>query len=323
MFHFDRGLRLTHLDLGIDICRRQAKGFISHAHADHCGRHELAFCTPETARLYQHRYGVRRVLELPFHQPQTFGATRLTTVPAGHVLGSAMLLAEVEGQSLLYTGDFKLGPSLTAGEAVLPHADVLVMESTYGDPQYCLPPREQVIEELVGVVYKALAEGYTPVIHAYVLGKAQEVTRILTSHGIPVLQHPLTYAVSCVYKECGIDLGDCNAYTGEALPGHAVIVPPVHQKTWRVAGLKKPRTIAVTGWAQGARWRPRVDHALPLSDHADFNQLIECVERVAPRVTLCTHGSPSFVEQLRQRGFNAHVLDARAHTHALAMATGM
>src|SRR5688572_3378797 len=61
-------------------------------------------------------------------------------------------------------------------------------------------------------------------LHAYVLGKAQEVTRILTSHGIPVLQHPLTYAVSCVYNACGIDLGDCSPYTGEALPGHAVIV---------------------------------------------------------------------------------------------------
>jgi putative mRNA 3-end processing factor len=318
MFHFDRGLKLTQLDLGIDICRRLPRGFISHAHADHVARHELAFCTPGTARLYQHRHGLQRVLELPYHEPRAFGGTRLTTLPAGHVLGSAMLLAELDGQTLLYTGDFKLGPSLTAEEAVLPRADVLVMESTFGDPAYCLPPRERVVEELVRVVRAALDDGFTPVIHAYVLGKAQEVTRILTSAGIPVLQHPTAYAVSRVYQRCGVELGDVTEYGGSASPRHAVVVPPVHQKSWRVAGLKRTRTIAVTGWAHNPRggFRQRVDHAIPLSDHADFSQLIECVERVAPRVVLCTHGSPSFVAHLRQRGYNAHVLDERAHVHA-------
>lgn len=317
MFHFDRGLKLTQFDLAIDARRRQPRGFISHAHADHMARHELAFCTPATARLYHHRHGVRPVVELPYGQPREFGDTRLTTYPAGHVLGSAMLLAESAGQSLLYTGDFKLGPSLTATEAQLPHADVLVMESTYGDPAYRLPPREQSIEQLLDAVRSAFAEDATPVIHAYVLGKGQEVTRILTSAGIPVLQHPLMYAVSEIYRACGVDLGDCRRYEGEALPGHAVIVPPVHQKTWRVAGLKRIRTIAVTGWAHNPRggFRLRVNHAIPLSDHADFDQLIECVRIVAPRTVLCTHGSPSFVERLRERGFNAHVLDERAHAH--------
>lgn len=318
MLHYDRGLKLTQLDLGIDICRRQARGFISHAHADHMAKHEVAFCTPQTARLYQHRHGERRVLELAYHEPRCFGHTRLTTLPAGHVLGSAMLLAEVAGQSLLYTGDFKLGASLTADEAVLPRADILVMESTYGDPAYCLPPREALCAELVRVVRAALEDGCTPVIHAYVLGKAQEVTRILTSSGIPVLQHPLTYAVSRVYQACGVELGDIAEYPGHPLPGHAVLVPPVHQKSWRVAGLRRVRTIAVTGWAHNPRFRLRVDHAIPLSDHADYAQLLACVEQVAPRVVLCTHGSPSFVERLRERGYNAHVLDDKAHTHAAA-----
>src|SRR6185503_13132984 len=64
---------------------------------------------------------------------------RLSTHPAGHVLGSAMLLVETEGQRLLYTGDFKLSPSATAAPAAPPRADVLVMESTFGDPAYRLP----------------------------------------------------------------------------------------------------------------------------------------------------------------------------------------
>jgi Cft2 family RNA processing exonuclease len=315
MLHYDRGLKLTDCDLAIDMRRRQPRGFISHAHADHVARHELALCTPQTARLYHHRHGVRPVLELPYRQPRQMGRTRLTTFPAGHVLGSAMLLAEVDGQSLLYTGDFKLGPSYTADEAELPRADVLVMESTYGDPAYRLPPRQQCCERLVEAVQHALACGTTPVIHAYVLGKAQEVTRILTSAGIPVLQHRLAYEVSCVYKACGIELGDFSLYLGHPQPGHAIVAPPRHQRGYRLAGLGRVVSIAVTGWAHNphGRFRVHADHAIPLSDHADFDQLIACVEQVDPRVVLCTHGSPSFVDHLRRRGFNAHVLDEQAH----------
>jgi hypothetical protein len=133
-----------------------------------------------------------------------------------------------------------------------------------------------------------------------------------------VLQHPLAYDISLIYIACGVPLGNVALYKGYAPVGYAVIVPPAHQKGYRLAGLKRVQTIAVTGWAHNphGRFRLRVDHAVPLSDHADFDQLVRCVEQVDPRVVLCTHGSPSFVEHLRVRGFNAHVLDEQAHRMA-------
>ena len=82
--------------------------------------------------------------------------------------------------SLLYTGDFKLGESATAEPAELPRADVLIMESTFGQPRYRMPPRGETVARLLELVRGALAEGATPVIHAYPLGKSQEVTRLLT-----------------------------------------------------------------------------------------------------------------------------------------------
>jgi hypothetical protein len=74
--------------------------------------------------------------------------------------------------------------------------------------------------------------------------------------------------------------------------------------------LKSVVTITATGWALdgGTRFRLGVDHALPLSDHADFDQLIEAVSRVAPREVYCTHGPHEFVGHLRDLGFNAHSL---------------
>lgn len=323
MFHYDRGLKLTKADLAIDFRRRQPRAFVSHAHADHMARHEYALCTPATAALYRFRYGPRPTHDMPYREALDWGGMRLTTYPAGHCLGSAMLLADDGESSLLYTGDFKLGESATAVRAELPQADVLVIESTYGNPLYRHPPREQVLDELFTLVRRALDGGFTPVVEAYVLGKGQEVTRLLTAAGFPVLQHPKMYEVSQVYRACGVDLGDCHLYVDKPLPGHVVVVPPRMHRAGRLPGLKKTVTFAVTGWAMHERTRGRlgVDHAVPLSDHADYDELFEAVERVAPKVIYCTHGPVSFVQCLRAAGHNAHPLDRSQEEPVVAAAT--
>jgi Cft2 family RNA processing exonuclease len=310
MFHWEDGLKLTRVDLAIDFRRRQPRGFISHAHSDHMARHELALCTPETAALYQLRLGKRRTLALPYRQPIDWTGMRLTTFPAGHCLGSAMLLAEDGEQSLLYTGDFKLRPSLTAAAAELPHADTLVIESTYGHPDYRLPPRAETEAEFLALVRQTLAEEKTPVIQGYILGKSQEITRLLTAAGIPVLQHGVIFEVSRKYEELGCPLGQFELFRGRAEPGWAVILP-VGTYPGEIA---RPVRFAVTGWAmdRGAKYRLGVDHAIPLSDHADYGELLEAIERVAPREIYCTHGPESFVDRLLDLGYNAHVLGKRS-----------
>lgn len=281
-------------------------------------RHELALCTPETGQLYQARLGRRPVKEMLLGEPLDFGGLRLTALGAGHCLGSAMLLAEDGDESLLYTGDFKLGESLTAAPPEPRHADWLVMESTFGRPEYRLPPRAETIERLLEVVHAAFAEGRTPVIHAYALGKSQEVTKILTTDGVPVLQHPRVWAMSQVYEACGVELAtgeaDVAQYSGRPLAGHAVVTLPKSMKDHRVANLGPVTSIAVTGWAAGssAPYRLNVDHALPLSDHADFTELLEMVERVEPKRVYCTHGPREFVDELRSRGHDAVPLERDA-----------
>jgi Cft2 family RNA processing exonuclease len=320
VFHYDRGLKLTKGDLAVDFRRRQPRGFISHAHVDHMARHELALCTPATARLYQHRLGKRPTLEMPYREPLEWGGLRLTTFPAGHCLGSAMLLAEDERQSLLYTGDFKLHESASVESAEVPQADILVIEGTFGRLSYQMPDPAEVCAELIKLVQQALDDGKTPVLHAYALGKAQEVTKILTRCGIPVLQHPEIYKISQIYVEFGVDLGECREYKTSPRPGYAVIVPPRRGKSFRLPGLEQTVTFAITGWAmdQSTRFRWGVDHAIPLSDHADFGQLVETVERVAPRQVYVTHGPPDSVDflvhHLDQLGFSAAPLERPKQT---------
>jgi Cft2 family RNA processing exonuclease len=273
-------------------------------------RHELAYCTPATAALYQRRFGARPTRAMPFDETLELAGFRLTAHPAGHVFGSAMLLVDDGFQRLLYTGDFKLRASRTAEVAAPPRADVLVMESTYGDPRYRLPPRDESVAQLVGIVMRTLALGRTPVIEAYVLGKAQEVTRILTDHGIPVVQQVLVSQISEVYEQHGCPLGGVRVYDGPPTEAAAIVAPPRWQKGAALPGIRNAVRIAVTGWASDPTWRLRrgYDYAVPLSDHADYDELIECVERVQPRVVYCTHGPVEFVDRLRELGYNAHAL---------------
>jgi putative mRNA 3-end processing factor len=307
VFHWDDGLKLTKADLAIDFRRRQPRAFISHAHADHIARHEYALCTPETAALYHFRLGRRPTLEVPCREPIEWGGLRLTTYPAGHCLGSAMLLAEDDRRSLLYTGDFKLGESATAERAELPHADILVIESTYGHPDYRLPPREEALGQLFDEVRRTLEGGAVPVIEAYALGKGQEITRLLTLQGFSVLQHRKIYETSQVYESLGVDLGSYGLLGDDAEPGHVWMVPPrtrMHVETSRQV------RFAVTGWAvaESAKYRFKVDHAIPLSDHADYDELFEAVGQVDAGEIYCTHGPEAFVDRLSEAGFNAHPL---------------
>jgi Cft2 family RNA processing exonuclease len=307
MFHWEDGLMLTRAALAIDFQRRQPRAYISHAHSDHIARHEYALCTPATAALYQHRLGKRPTRELPYRQPIEWGGLRLTTYPAGHCLGSSMLLAEDGDRSLLYTGDFKLGPSATAEQAELPHADVLVIESTYGDPHYRLPPRAQAIEQLLTLVHAAIVDSRVPVVFAYSLGKSQELTKILTDAGFPVVQHHTIYGVSQVYEACGMPLGRYSLFAGRVEPGEVLMLPP---RTRLPDGLSRTTTISASGWAV-APWikhHGEVEHAIPLSDHADYDELFEAVRRVSPDEIYCTHGPVKFVNRLRDAGFRAYPL---------------
>jgi Cft2 family RNA processing exonuclease len=213
--------------------------------------------------------------------------------------------------TLLYTGDFKLRASATAEAANPPRVDVLVMECTYGRPHYRLPPRDEAIAQLVGIVQRVLEAGRTPLVQVYVLGKAQEVTRILFDQGLRVVQHPLVHEISLIYQSCGCDLGRLECCTSPPPEDAVVVAPPRSQKAARLIGLRRPVTIAVTGWAIDPAWRRRLgaDYAVPLSDHADFDELIECARRTEPKMIFCTHGPEEFVGELRRRGHNAHPLE--------------
>lgn len=323
MLTWDGDLRLAGTPLFLDSRHPRDICFVSHAHGDHIAPHKRVICTSGTALLGHHRCGWEGAQCSPYGTTVALDeATQLTLTPAGHVLGSAMLHAQRGDESLLYTGDFKLRPSLTCEAAEPMRADVLVMETTYGRPEYRFPPASLVAEQMCELVGGALRAGRQPIVLGYSLGKAQEITRILTNAGFAVTQHGAAHSITQLYHQLGMQTGEVRRYRFEDFHGpdaldlrqRGVLVAPPHvARTAFVTRFENPLRIVMTGWAldPSAKYRYGVEHALPFSDHADFEELLELIERVNPKRVLTLHGFTEFVDHLRARGISAELAKPR------------
>jgi Cft2 family RNA processing exonuclease len=313
---FRNGVWLPQIGWWLDAHSPVARSFVSHAHSDHIAAHREILCSAGTARLLQARLSAGRIEHvLPFGQAELLTIdTAVTLHPAGHILGSAQcLLAHDRHGTLLYTGDFKLRPGLSAEPCTTPRADVLIMETTFGLPRYVFPPTEQVLAGIADFCRQALADAATPILYGYSLGKSQELLQGLASARLPVMLHPQTHKLTQIYEELGLAFPAYRLFEAENLAGHVVICPPQASRTAFIQDIPKRRTAAITGWAldTGAIYRYQCDAAFPLSDHADFPDLLAFVDRVQPRLVLTLHGfAQEFARTLRARGREAWALGA-------------
>jgi len=317
------GLHLPALGLWLDArrpCKDAEAVFISHAHSDHIAAHREVILTEATRRLMSARVrGERRAHTLAFGETRRFQFGEvpftLTLHPAGHVLGSAMALIEAAGERLLYTGDFQTRPHPMAGHcdpAGLPPVDVLVMETTFGRPEYQMPPVDRVLDDIIAFCREALGAGAVPLLQAYSLGKSQELLAAVGGAGLPVALHCETARLTRLHEELGCRFPPYEIFAEGTTKGRVLIFPPGARLPARVDGQPHFRTAAATGWAldRAAKYRLGVDAAFPLSDHADFPALVEFVRRVKPQRVFTTHGfAADFAWTLRDLGFNARTLD--------------
>ena len=210
---YQRGVYLPEQDLWLDPADAKPLAFVSHAHSDHIAAHTEIIVSERTARLMQARLpGERHEHVVPFGQPATVCGLEIMLLPAGHIFGSAQFFLETEAGSLLYTGDFKLRPGLSAEPTEWRQADTLIMETTYGLPRYRLPPTEEVIAQIVAFCRDALEEKAVPVLLGYSLGKAQEILCALGGAGLKPMLHGSVYRMTRIYEQFGQPCGEYERY---------------------------------------------------------------------------------------------------------------
>lgn len=320
---FDRGVYLAELDLWLDSRRQREMGLISHAHSDHTARHHHPVLTPNTQRLLSvGPYGRTPLLAksnpitLEYHEPLETEGYTLTLYPAGHCLGSAQALVEskLTGERLLYTGDFKVSPS-PINEPLEPvPCDTLIMEATYGQPQYTFPPQEQILTTAYQTLRGWLSRGEKPIVQGWRLGKAQELLHLFLAEGFDLAAEDSVYRIAKVYQEAGVVFpGQFRRFEGRWIEGEVLLCPPGRRSTPGLDGLRGKRFMELTGWAAGGRprWGRQADASLPYSDHADFKDLVDYVGRVQPKRVYTINGFPELAAHLRGLGYAALHLDGR------------
>lgn len=145
-----------------------------------------------------------RIIPIDYHQEINIKGIKVTALNAGHVLGAAMFLIEIEKTKILYTGDFSREEDrhLKAAESPGCKIDALITESTYG--VQCHLPRAERENRFTSVVQNVVQRGGRCLLPVFALGRAQELLLILEEHwsANSSLQRIPIYYASALAKRC-------------------------------------------------------------------------------------------------------------------------
>lgn len=307
------------LDLWLDPHRPRGFAFVSHAHSDHFAAHGRILCSEGTRHLIESRYrsaGGTEFVSEPFGKRFAVGCGWTAEfLPAGHIPGSAMLWLrrDEDGATLLHTGDFKTRAAPGAETNQPRQADTLIMETTFGLPKYRFPPSAEVRARIVKWAREAIEENEIPILMAYSLGKAQEL--LLSIHELaPELSfqvHDSVLRMNEAVAGLGFQFPPCERFDPKenSPAGKVIILPPSAGRGLAVRKLRKSvRLSMVSGWGMdpGAKFRYQCDEVFPLSDHADYDDLLAFVEAVSPTWVHTIHGfAAEFATDLRRKGYEA------------------
>lgn len=301
----------------IDPWKSVDKALITHAHSDHARwGMGLYIAQNDCIPVLKARLG-----ETISTQAVAYGETlRVNGVlisfhPAGHVPGSSQIRVEYKGEVTVISGDYKTEDDGVCLPFVPLRCNTFITESTFGLPVFRWRPQQEVFAEIHQWWESNRAEGNTCILQAYSLGKAQRILYHMDPAAGPVYVHGAVHQMNLALQKFLPRHDHYRVWTAETpaeeYRGALVIAPPGAASTpW--ANRFRPYSHAVaSGWMKlrGARRWQAADRGFVLSDHADWNGLLESVKATGAEKVLVTHGYTAvFVKYLREAGYDAQEL---------------
>jgi len=295
--YYDRGICVQDgiKEIVMDPHGQTQGSIVSHAHMDHLSKGALM--TPETLAVMKVRLGGGAGRPLRIGGSERYGGFDVKFHDAGHTFGSAM----VEAGDTLYTGDFNPEGGLTCGVAVPRSCKTLIIESTYGRQQFSLPPKREVEKDVLSWAESQLSTR-SVAFGAYEFGKAQELIALLNTIKVEPVVSDRMADIADIYLAHGhkLDYRRMGGLTeGEKKEARAYVV----SRNWLSAGAPEEFSFFredggarayVSGWCGVFNFTHggELDAQFPLTDHADFDDLLDFVAACNPR-EVYTVGSSS------------------------------
>ncbi len=289
-------VRYNGVRYGLDKIPRKAGvdyTLITHAHIDHLpyrpnGRVLATEYTLRLAELRGYRYSN------PLHELKD-----VEMIDSGHILGSTAFLI---GGKILYTGDVNNLDRLFLKGFRPPKADILIIESTYGDPGYIFGDFNQQVSRLIRFISRNLVRGTNVVLRMHPLGKPQLITYLLRRiENLYVTPRIAKY--NEVYRDAFKGYVAKARVWGSEEPQQPFIV--LASTRDEVDGLNNMDVVEtrISGFMIKSR------SGVALSDHSDYDGLMKIVDAVDPKKVYTVYGySKRFADALKEYGYDAEPL---------------
>ncbi len=310
----ESGLYCAAGDFHIDPWRPVPRAVITHGHGDHArsGMGEY-HCTEASLPILKWRLGEQHYHGYRYGQTFVLGAARVSLHSAGHVLGSAQVRIEVDGEVWVASGDYKRQPDPSCAPFEVVPCDTFITEATFGLPVYRWPAASEVAQEMVAWREQCAARGEAAVLYCYALGKAQRVLAELQAHTAqPVFLHGAVANGVEVYRRAGIEMiatqPVSETRSDQRYAGELIIAPPSAAGSAWLRRFGRVQQGFASGWMRirGNRRRRNYDRGFVVSDHADWPDLLRTIRETGARRVIATHGNTdALVRVLNEEGIAA------------------
>ncbi len=283
--------------------------FVSHAHSDHLpskngGKILSSLETNEIANL--------RGFKMENHVESL---DDFSLIDSGHILGARGLFFD----DIFYTGDICTRTRGFLQGAKIPKCKTLITECTFGLPEFAFPRINEIQKQVNELISELYGKGIPVILMGYQLGKAQTITNLF-GHWAPLYFHDSVKEMNSLHQKLGVPLSDGIGHTEAEKNGllekkpWIMVAPLMSAKNKFVQDMKSKYdavTIGFSGWAQSSRFPfgRRTDYSFPISDHCDFNELVNLVTQSGAEQVYTIHGFvEEFAQYLQKIGINAQPL---------------
>jgi len=318
----DKGIYCKKADVYLDPWKPVKKAIISHGHADHSRwGHQQYIMHYNTIPIAKHRLGDIHVSGVEYGESFSINGVKFSLHPAGHVIGSAMIRVEYQGEVWVFSGDYKDEADGVAEPFQPVKCNTFITECTFGLPAFKWKPQDKVMQEINQWWRKNREDGRTSVLFVYALGKAQRVMKYLDTSIGDIYTHGAIENLTEVLRPM-IDLPKTTKITRDTkkaeLKGNMVLAPPsAHGTTW-IKKMLPYVTASASGWMtfRGTRRRRAIDQGFVLSDHCDWDGLLYSIKESQCERVICTHGySDIFSRYLTDIGFDGRTAETQYETN--------